>query len=140
MADVNYKIEGLEELLKKLDKREMLAKPLRNFWERAAEAVRGFAKLRAPYRTGRLQGSIVPAYDKSDLPLWAEVGTGVTERGVSYPTILELSDRTHYRSGQAGWGNMPTKGWFSSALPDAKSDLESAINILGSDIEAAWHS
>ena len=130
----HYRVEGLAELLKKADKRVLLGPPLRSFFDKAAGAVKKFAQLRSPLRTGRLQESIDSKVDPADVPLSAEVG--VTDASIRYPYVLEFSSKTHYRS-TSGSGS-PTKGGLSSTPDDAQDEVKTAVGELGRDIEAAW--
>ena len=133
---LEIKFEGLDEIINETPAR-LLAAPLKRFWERATLTVVRFARMRAPFRTGRLQDSITNRIDESPIPLWGEVATGVTHRGVSYPTVLEFSDRTHYRA-TARMGQL-TQGWFTKARDeDAVSDITAALDTLGSEVETSW--
>lgn len=128
--------EGLDEIINKTPAK-LLAEPLKRFWERTTLTVVRFARLRAPFKTGRLQDSITSRIDESPLPLWGEVATGVTHKGVSYPTVLQMSDRTHYRA-TSRMGQL-TQGWFTKARDeDATSDISKALDTLGSEVEASW--
>lgn len=133
---MEIKFEGLDEILNKTPTR-LLSEPLKRFWERTTLTVVRFARLRAPFRVGRLQDSITNRVDESPIPLWGEVATGVTHRGVSYPTVLQMSDRTHYRA--TSRMGQPTKGWFTAARDeDATADITRALDTLGSEIEESW--
>lgn len=133
---ISHKVEGLEELIHKVDAVTLLSGPLRRFFERAALIVVRFTRLRAPYRTGRLQSGITHRVDPRTIPLWGQVATGVTDRGVSYPTILEMSVRTHYRA--TGRKGQPTRGWWSGGLADSQREIGEAMDAMGREVEASW--
>ena len=143
---ISHKVEGLEELIRKVDAVTLLSGPLRRFFERATLIVVRFTKLRAPYRTGRLQGGITKRIDPRPLPLWGQVATGVTHKGVSYPTVLEMGHATrkgadrsilfHYRA-TARKGQF-TRGWWSGGLADSQREIGEAMDAMGREVEAAW--
>ena len=133
---LTYKLEGVEDLIRKVDAQTLLSGPLRRFFERATLIVVRFTKLRAPYRTGRLQSGITNRIDPRPMPLWGQVATGITDRGVSYPTILEMSERTHYRA--TGRKGQPTRGWWSGGLSDSQREIGDAMDAMGREVEARW--
>jgi hypothetical protein len=83
MADTYVRIEGLEELQKKLGWRRLLADPIKTFLEKAGQAVQVQAKKNASGRPGpkvqtnRLRSSITYKVDTSPMPEYVEVGTNV---------------------------------------------------------------
>ena len=73
---LQYRIEGLDELLKKASP-TILREPLKRFFERSAITVQGKARAGAPVDTGHLRNSIQYEVDKgssSGLPQYAKVG------------------------------------------------------------------
>lgn len=77
--------------------------------------------------------------DSANPPLWAAVGTNVKSGGkkpVSYPRVLNDSDKTHYRAGpNAGRG---TKGWLGDMPGKVTPDIVKALGELASDLKAGW--
>ena len=133
---LEIKFEGLDDIINKTPAR-LLTEPLKRFWERTTLTVVRFARLRAPFKTGRLQDSITNRIDESPIPLWGAVATGVTHKGVSYPTVLEMSDRTTYRA--TSRMGQPTEGWFTKARDvDAAKDIRKSLETLGSEVGETW--
>ena len=96
-----------------------------------------------PIDTGYLRASLQPGsgyshVDPQDPPEFAIFGTDATEYGVSYPTVLEESDRTHYASGPS-WG-APTKGWLHLAILNVElgSGYKGALRRLSQEIKNYW--
>lgn len=142
-----FKIEGLEELLKRLAP-ELYREPLRRFWYRAAEEVLNVARVRAPVDTGRMRASLqqhgadsLCEIDPSDVPLWIKIGSNVNRKGFYYPRALDESDRYHYRGGGAlgaGVAGCPTRGWFTRSVDAAKTRIDYWLQRLGEEIGVAW--
>jgi len=77
---VNTTIRGLERLIKKASP-EILAGPLRKFFERSTITVQGAAREKAPKDNGQLANSIATEIDPGNPhPLWGKVGTNLTPR------------------------------------------------------------
>ena len=132
---IQIKIEGLEEAIKKMSP-DLYAEPLRRFWERSSLSVENQAKLNSPVDTGRTRASLTHQLDSGSPPIWAKVGTNVTNKGVSYPQVLDLSDRTHYRGGPHE--GQPTKGWFSGSYGRVVSEVQNWIGRMAEEIADRW--
>jgi hypothetical protein len=144
MPPFNFRVEGLEHLLKKLDSK-LLNKPLDRFFKRAAIRLEAAGKGRAPVDRGRLRNSLTHEIDRSTPPLWAKVGTNVNRGGFPYPLALDEGGITrvyHYRGGGAmGLAGEPTQGWFrEQSVQDAKPDIVSYVGDVGADIKREWDS
>ena len=162
---MEVKIEGVEELIRKLDSRTLFGGAMRNFWNLAGLAFLRQAAMRAPVDTGTTRKSLLAKgsgenvweMDTSDLPMWVKVGTAVQNNGFCYPRALDESDRYHYKGGRAegrvhplakGRGGLftgptermgtPTKGWFSEALPLAIPDIQKALTWLAEAVARVW--
>lgn len=105
---------------------------------------------RPPVDEGTLRNSMTPGngfteVDPRDPPTYARVGPpeGAKSRDGralvrEYGSILDQSDKTHYR-GTVPYAGQLTKGWFSSVKPFMESRINGdLINILADGIEAAW--
>ena len=158
------KIEGVEELVRKLDSRTLFGGAMRHFWDLAGLAFLRQAAMRAPHRTGLTETSLLAKghkcnvweTDTSDIPMWVKVGTKVTNEGFCYPRALDESDRYHYKGAAEGRvhplakgrGGLftertermgtPTKGWFSEALPLAIPDIQKALTWLAEAVARVW--
>ena len=110
-ANLRLKIENLDYMLKRLDRRFLLAEPFTKFLKRVTNAVLKFALQRAPIgKTGRLKAGLQTKYDTREVPTWGKVEvSGDVRRGkISYPSILEYS--TKYNYGSSG---QPTRHWLA---------------------------
>ena len=133
--DINVRILGIRELMDKLGP-GLTAKPVREFMESAAIAVQSKARRQSPVDSGRLRNSIAYELEDAEVPTWARIGTNVTERGVSYPLILELSPKHHYRGTQHA--GQPTRGWFTGSLAASVPGIKRLLRDLGRDLERRW--
>lgn len=161
---ISVRIEGLERLLKKASP-DILAKPLRNFFERASLAVENRAKEKAPVDTGRLRSSLAHEIDGAAVPLWAKVGTNVT-----YAPFMEFGTGAfaegpgggsggHWPPGAAldVWasrhgfasgfqvariigrrGGLRPRRYLRDGLAESVGDIGGFLNRAGSEIRAAW--
>lgn len=88
---ISAKVTGLDELIKRTSP-DILKQPLRDFFNRAGEAVKNEAIPLTPVDRGRLRSDISHEVDSADLPLWAKIGTNVSyAKPVEFGTGL-LSD------------------------------------------------
>jgi hypothetical protein len=146
MASVTVKIEGLEDLLKKLSP-DLYAGPLKKFLERAAIRVQSGARTLAPVDTGRLRSSIMYEVDSHDPPMYAVVGTDVF-----YAPYQELGTRPHFVPASAigVWASRHKLGntglmvsgkahpFLKPSFESAHGDIQSLVSALGQDIASAW--
>ncbi len=83
MTAMSVRLEGLEELLVKLDGRFLLATPIRGAFQNIGNTVEAQAKRNASgrpgpkVRTNRLRSSITHRVDNALIPKWVEIGTNV---------------------------------------------------------------
>jgi len=113
MPGAETEIEGLEELERKLDPRELIGEPARTALTKAAIIVQNQAKLNASGRpgpnvvTGRLRSSISFEIDAAPVPSFAKVKTNVIyaiplefgnprwKSGVKYPFLYPALEQSH---------------------------------------------
>lgn len=160
MAQIKVEIEGLDKLVRNTDPK-ILHKPLVRFFERAGITALAETQKRAPVDSDRLRSSLmrggsdgVWSMEGRKPPRRLIVGTKVTHKGVSYPTILEKDPRYHYRGGRAGGVahpkavgpfagragllGKPTKGWFSGGIKLAVKKFPKFMQIMAREVENAW--
>ncbi len=121
MADITVEIKGLAEVLAKLDK-SLYSGPLRTFWQRAAIAVQGRAREKAPVDTGRLRASIMYDVDGASPPLYASVGSDVF-----YAPFQEFGTRF-----------MEGRHYLQGGADESMSDIQSYVEAMGGEIAQAW--
>lgn len=135
-ANLRLKIENLDYMLKRLDRRFLLAEPFTKFLKRVTNAVFKFAQMQAPVgKTGRLKAGLQTKFDTREVPTWGKVEvSGDVRRGkISYPAILEYSQKSHYNlSGQ------PTRHWLTGSKDLAKGEFDQAAQDLKSEVEELW--
>ncbi len=74
MPSLTVEVRGLKEIVRALQPRALLSRPLTNFLQRWSISVQSEARKRAPVDTGHLRNMIGQEVDKSPLPLWAKAG------------------------------------------------------------------
>jgi HK97 gp10 family phage protein len=161
---LSYKIEGLDRLIRKCEP-ELIAKPLRGFFNRAAIAIENRAKQNAPVDTGRLRASIGHEIDAAPVPHWAKVGTNVkyapfmefgtglfaegpgAKGGRHWPPGAALGVWAARHGGASGYavaaaigkrGGLKPRRYLRNAFRDAQSEIQRWLNELSKDIRAAW--
>jgi len=164
MPDISVQIIGLDRVMQKASP-ALLAKPMRQFFDRATIAVQNRARQNAPVDTGRLRSSITTRVDPSEVPQWGEVGTNVfyapymeygtgtfaegpnAKGGRHAPPgdALEVwASRHGFASGYvvagiiARRGGLKPRRYLRTALKDSLNDIRGYVNRMASDIASAW--
>ena len=150
--ELNYTIEGMDGLLKKMDGQALLGQPLRTFFERASLETQKQVQILTPVDTGGLRADITHEVDSAGIPQFAKIGTSKT-----YAPFVEYDTRPHYppydaiapwakRHGVDPWliinkiGLVGTKGahMFERGLEAAKGNFPGYMSELAADIEGAF--
>lgn len=153
MADVEYKLEGIEELVEKSDKLSGEIGPIvKDLLTKSVLKVKRNAKKLAPVDTGRLRSSITHEIGPGHIPEWAQAGTNVL-----YAKHVEFGTRAHWAPFRAfeGWasrhGVSEAQVWWAvgtrgtKAKPflmpgyeKAKPDIEKFTDEAKKAIEDTW--
>ncbi len=153
---VSVEIEGLDELLKKLEPRQLNG-PLRRFFQRSTITVQNQARQKAPVDTGRLRSSIATQVDHSTPPMWGKIGTNV-----KYAPFVEFGTRPHWpppgalqpwarrhgfppgpegdflvRRAIARHGTR-AQPYLIPALEESMGDIRRFLDKMADEIEEAW--
>jgi hypothetical protein len=110
MIEINSRIEGLDEVLRKTNP-VFLLKPIRAFFTRATARVELRAKANAPHDTGRnVRGNIESEVDRANPALWGKVVVRGSKLGSARGTIaraMEYGTGTQndgpFRTGKRHW-------------------------------------
>lgn len=159
MTQIDFKVDmaDMERIRKKLGV-DLIADPMRSFFNKAVIAVQSKGRERAPVDTGRMVNSLATEVDRARLPLWGKVGTNVkSKRGFLYPAALDASPIYHYRGGKSqgrvsaravvqgktrggAGGSMgsPTKGWFSDVPALLRTKVQGFVRDMGREIAARF--
>ena len=160
-TQIVYEIKGLREVLRKCDP-QILAQPLKNFFQRAAITIQNRARQNAPVDTGRLRSSIATQVDAARPPSWAKAGTNVEyarpmEFGTgSWSEDPESSHTPHWPPGAAldTWarrhgfgsgfqvaaaigkrGGLKPRRYLRNAMRDSLHDIQGFLERLGKEIQ-----
>lgn len=123
---LTLKVEGLEELLERIQEEKFLGPHIRRFFERAGKTVENRAKTYTPVDTGRLRASVTTAVDAATVPLWGTVGTNVF-----YAPYLEFGENKHPRR----TGRIP---FMRPALADSRPEIDAIVEKTAREIKEAW--
>lgn len=160
---LSVEIKGLDRVVKALSP-SLINKPLRRFWERSAEAVRGEARHLAPVDTGKLRNSIAIEIDSNNPPQFAKVGTNVhyapyQEFGTGLQTDGEGGGSGHWPPAKAldswakkhgfpsgaavaaaigGRGGLLPKRFMRDGLKNSMGKIDAYVGALADEIEAEW--
>ena len=124
---MDIKLEGADKLQRKLDKGELLGKPLKHLLSQAAITIQRRAMIFSPVDVGRLKGSWTTQVDTASIPMWSKVGTVV-----EYAEPLEYSGKS-----PRGVGRIP---FFQPAISESKDDIDKVLKEAGDMIERHWGS
>jgi HK97 gp10 family phage protein len=123
MSDVEFKLEGIEELVTNGDKLILELGPIvRDLLDKSIKAIERKAKRIAPVDTGRLRSSISSQVGPGQLPTYAEVGTNV-----NYARFVEF-----------GTKNMKAQPYLIPAFEQSKPEIDQNIQEAIAKIEGTW--
>jgi HK97 gp10 family phage protein len=134
MADAEFKLEGIEELVTNNGKLVLELGPIvRDLLHKCVFTIERNAKLRTPIDTGRLMSSLSARTQKfpgdnasqigpGQVPEWGQVGTNV-----NYARFVEF-----------GTKNMKAQPYLTPGLEASKSDIDVYIEEATKKIEATW--
>ena len=150
--ELNYTIEGLDELVKKLEPNQLLGTGLNKFFNKAALETEARVKEKTPVDMGRLRADINHEIDSAAVPQWARIGTNT-----AYAPFVEYDTKPHFPPIDAitPWADRHgidpflvalaiakkgTKGahMFEQGLEAASSRFSEFASELGNDIEGAF--
>ena len=153
MADIEYTIEGMDELRDKASRVSGdLGSVVRKLLNDSVAGIEGKAKKLAPVDTGKLRSSITHKVDSARIPLWSEAGTNVLyARPVEFGSkphwapfrAFETWARRHHMNEADVWWAVGTKGtkahpFLTPAFEDSQSDIEANLNEAKRTIEGMW--
>jgi HK97 gp10 family phage protein len=123
MADAEFKLEGIEELVTKNGKLALELGPIvREMLEKSIRPVERRAKQIVPVDTGRLRSSLASQIGPGPVPEWAEAGTNV-----NYARYVEFG--TKY---------MKAQPYLIPAFEQSKPDMDLAVEEATKKIEETW--
>lgn len=147
-ADFEFKIEGVEELIKNLDKtHEKIGPMVRDFFSKAGNTVERNAKRFSPVDTGRLRASITNRVGPGWTPEFTEIGPSdlpyakAMEFGAKYPRkpppVLALVDWS-FKHGLDPWAvrhnikkyGLRPRDYMGKGHEDSMGDIDEATEKL----------
>lgn len=147
---ITYHVEGLPELLNKLETRRLIAAPVSRFFRSAAFRVQGRAQIKAPVFRGLLKNSIQSDFDGASPMRWARVGTNAQQAAP-----MEFGTRPHFPPVRAitPWAtahgidpyalalSIARKGtkphpFLKPALDESVPDIRALLSVMGREIES----
>lgn len=135
-------MDGGRFLVKKLDENVLLAGP----WHAAMERVRqiGVAQIRnrAPFASGRLEGSVGSKLDAHPVPHYVILTAGAENKGYRYGFALDAGHGkrkggTEYRFHYRGERKL-TKGWFKGARAKITPLIAPLLQVAAKAVELEW--
>lgn len=152
----SFRVEGVRELIAKLNAPRLIGPPLRRFWSRAAILTQSRIRERTPVDQGPLRNSIAPEIDPATVPRWARVGTNLKYapaqefgfppgRVFPPPAALEPWARRHGFPEGGGYlvaraifrRGMKPQRYLRDGLDDAKAPITNLLPVLAREIEAS---
>lgn len=139
-----WRVEGLDELLNKLDKEPIFARPWRAAMYAAVKLGAAVGRERAPVgKSGRLRQRMRFRIQRGKVPLWGIVSNSASRKGFRYGFALDYGYGRRKRSGLVyrfyRRDNLqPTEGWFLGILPKIQNEVNGLLVKAAREIEAAW--
>jgi hypothetical protein len=147
---ITYHVEGLPELLNKLQTRRLIAAPVSRFFRSAGFRIQGRAMQKAPVDTGFLKNSIQPEFDSGSPMRYVRVGTNAQQAAP-----MEFGTRPHFPPVRAitPWAqrhgidpfalalSIARKGtkphpFLKPALDESVPDIRALLSVMGREIES----
>lgn len=140
----NVRLEGYEQLQRKLNLDTMIGRPWKSAWHKATKVLYENVRKWAPVgETGRTKGAVGYDVDYSRVPRWARVHMRYmpTKKGFRYGGALEGSRRIPYEYNKLHWrkGRL-TRRWFSGAKGRTSRAIGKIFGQAGREIQAMWES
>jgi HK97 gp10 family phage protein len=140
MADAEFKLEGIEELVTKNGRLVMEMGPIvRELLTKCALTVERKAKINAPVSPGggRLRSSITHQVGPGQVPEWAEAGTNVNyARPVEFGTLSKCIDPGSANKGRPG--GMEPRQYMARGFKESEPDFEQFVDEATKKIEETW--
>lgn len=160
-SGATVRIRGMAELRRKLGD-GLIARPARNFLNRAGTAVQSNSRKRAPNYRGLLMNSIAVEVDKAALPMWVRIGPNISVGGAggaaNYAEAQEFGTKPFWppKGPLEEWGRrkgltpkqvflvrraisrkgIKPKGYMSGGLKDTMPKIPSLVEKMAQEIEA----
>ena len=125
-AGYQFKLEGADALILKLQSENIVGKPLRKIFSRVGRTAKSAVKAAAPKDTGRLRASISTKMSGRKVPSFIAVKVSETRDGYSYPKLLEFSTRHGHRN------------WLLNAFSASFGRLPGVMDDIAREIAAAF--
>ncbi len=149
-------VKGVDRLIRRFNDRSWMQNPIRDLLTKGSLEIAGQTRRLTPVDTGRLRSSISQEVDKSQMPLWAKVGTNVEyaapvefgRRPGSFPPLAAIRAWT-IRKGIGAGAAFPiaqaiarrgTKGahMFRKGLRRSQRVVRTLAEQAAYDIESLW--
>ena len=123
---IKFELQGLQQLLARLDSDALLRKPVRKLMSSIGRRGKEEGRSSAPRRTGTLAGSFAYRVSPKSVPTFVAIHVKAKRGSVSYPRVLEYSPKHGH------------KGWLLRAVQAARPTFSAILAKAGKEIEAAW--
>lgn len=136
MSKFSLRVRGAAEILRFLDARNPgYAAPWKKALRLATSDALGFARSRAPVKSGALAAHLTTRLDARPVPRFGKVILR-DFGGFRYGGRLEGDPTTKYRGGR--YRNRKTRGWIVRALKDVRPRVIELLGGAAREIEATW--
>lgn len=154
---ITYKVEGLAELIAKVNDAALLGPPLRKGLTTSALLVEAEAKRLVPVDTGNLRRTITHRVDSAAVPLFATIGTNAPYaqvvhdgrgRGKPTPPVRALAgwasrhgipaNRVFLIARAIGRKGIKGRPFLKDALSAMRGKIDGAMETAAREIEAIW--
>lgn len=141
MAKAQVKIQGLTDLLAKLDGNELIGEPWTAFVTDVSTRMASRFKSAAPTKSGGFAGSIQWRAQKKPIPKWSKVVGGFPAKN-RWPFMLDAGARKIQGGGVSVYhfsrSGSPTRGWIKNILNETKGFVDAGLAKVTKEIEKRW--
>lgn len=156
MTDIGYTIQGLDEILAKLNGTTLMGKPVTQAFHKSAIAVQNEARQRAPVDRGQLRNRITYVVDAAPIPRHARIGVKLDyaqtmndgrRAGARMPPVKAIEQWLRRVRSSAppfvvarsiGRKGIKGKKFMEGGLQAATGHIQRAFAQAAREIEAQW--
>jgi len=145
LASGIIRVEGLSDLIAKINGRPVYAEPIKKWITETIDEAHALATERAPKDRNVMAATLTKRVSAAVVPLWGVVSTGYEVKGVRLPFVLEAGHhkgrsgkdvKLHYRSGPRQ--GQSTRKWLGGVIPIIRTAALAKLADVERQIEALW--
>ncbi len=140
MSTFTIKIEGLENMKRKMDAETLYGPILRHNLDTLGQVALGLARGRAPRKSNAMAGTLNYEVSKAPMPHWSKVtfNPAAGSKGFRYGYALDQGGAAGGRAYHYRGTGKATFGWLHKIRPLMQGAISSAASAIAREIEGKW--